>query len=60
MKDVPEPSERWTTAMAVDGSLASGLSFVIAAIVPLGDLAMEDVGEGLPVEDDFARLDARC
>jgi hypothetical protein len=31
MKVVPEPSERWTTAIACDGSLAFGLSFRIAA-----------------------------
>ena len=30
MKVVPEPSERWTTAIACDGSLAFGLSLAIA------------------------------
>ena len=37
---VPEPSERWTTTMAVDGSVAFGLSALIFASVgrfgPLG------------------------
>ena len=43
---VPESSERCTAWIAVDGSLAPGLSALIAGVVPLGDLAGEDLGQG--------------
>ena len=58
LKVVPEPSERWTTAMASHGSLRLAFSLAIAGIVPLGDLAEEDVGERLAVENQVAGLDA--
>jgi len=44
---VPDPSERWTSAIACDGR-----------IVPLLDVAQEDLGERRPVDHEVARLDA--
>ena len=58
MKVVPEPSERCTTAIACFGSLAFGIELGDRRIVPVLDLAQEDLGERRAVERDVAALDA--
>ena len=58
LKVVPEPSERWTTAIACVGSLTLGIELLDRRVVPVLDLAEEDLGERRAVEHELARLDA--
>ena len=58
MKVVPDPSERWTGAIALSGRFMPGLSCAISGSFHFCDLAEIDVGEGLAVELELARLDA--
>ena len=42
---VPDPSDRWTTTMSVFGSVTPAFGFRDRRVVPLRDLAEEDVGQ---------------
>ena len=55
---MPDPSERWTTAIALLGQIDARVERLDLGIVPARDVALEDVGERRPVEDELARLDA--
>ncbi len=46
----PDESARWTATMARSGSLMLGVERGDGAVVPLGDLAQEDAGQGGAVE----------
>ena len=50
LKVVPEPSERRTTVIASRRQLQLGIELLDRRIIPFGDLAEIDVGEGLAVE----------
>ena len=58
LKVVPEPSERWTTAMVVAGRLTPGLSSAIAGSFQFLTLPAIDVGEQRTGELELARLEA--
>ena len=57
MNVVPEPSERCTTTIALDGKLGIRVEFLDRWIVPLGDLAEENIGKRRTVENEIARAD---
>ena len=56
--DVPEPSDRWTTAIAVSGNFTT-VQRGDLGVVPLRDLTDEDVGEELGVQPKLTGLEPR-